>query len=70
MKMILIVVAIAVMNFATVSMAVTPTGENFNDTGDILARSKQHTNIEYDLSLIHISEPTRHAPLSRMPSSA
>ena len=47
--MILIVVAIAVMNFATVSMAVTPTGENFNDTGDILARSKQHTNIEYDI---------------------
>ena len=27
------------------SMAVTPTGANFNDTGDILARSKQHTEV-------------------------
>ena len=26
--------------------------------------------VELDLSLIHISEPTRPAPLSRMPSSA
>lgn len=35
--------------FSTASMAVTPTGADFNDTGDILARSKKHTNIEYDI---------------------
>ena len=28
------------------------------------------TSPEYQLSLIHISEPTRHVTLSRMPSSA
>src|SRR5210317_830121 len=49
MKKILFVIAIAVMGFATVSMAVTPTGKNFNDTGNILARSQQHTDIEYDI---------------------
>ena len=49
MKKILIVIAVAVMGFTTVSMALTPTGDNFNDTGNILARSKQHTDIEYDI---------------------
>jgi len=31
------------------AMAVTPTGSDFNDTGDILARSQQHSEIEYDI---------------------
>lgn len=38
-----------VLSTSVSSMAVTPTGDNFNDTGDILARSKKHTNIEYDI---------------------
>lgn len=41
--------AIAAAFVSTASWATTPTDENFNDTGDILARSKQHTNIEYDI---------------------
>ena len=35
-----------------------------------VARIEQMEPIQYVLSLIHISEPTRPAPLSRMPSSA
>jgi hypothetical protein len=42
-------IAIAATLVSAVSMATTPTGKNFNDTGDILARSTQHTNIEYDI---------------------
>jgi len=42
-------IAIAATFVSAASMAVTPTGANFNDTGNILARSKQHTNIEYDI---------------------
>ena len=34
---------------ASTSFATTPTGADFNDTGDILARSQQHTDIEYDI---------------------
>ena len=34
---------------ANTSMAVSPTGSDFNDTGDILARSAQHAEIEYDI---------------------
>ena len=49
MKKKLILIAIAATLMSASSMAVTPTGKNFNDTGDILARSKQHTNIEYDI---------------------
>jgi len=49
MKKLLTLVAIATSLVSGASIAVTPTGENFNDTGDILARSKQHTNIEYDI---------------------
>lgn len=30
-------------------MAVSPAGSDFNDTGDILARSATHTEIEYDI---------------------
>lgn len=31
------------------AMATTPTGSGFNDTGDILARSAEHTDIVYDI---------------------
>ena len=31
------------------AMATTPTGSDFDDTGDILARSQRHANIEYDI---------------------
>jgi hypothetical protein len=49
MKRMLTVMMIAVLMAAGSVMAVTPTGKNFNDTGDILARSKKHPNIEYDI---------------------
>ena len=49
MKKLLTLTAITVSLVSGTSMAITPTGQNFNDTGDILARSKQHTNIEYDI---------------------
>src|SRR5210317_317519 len=49
MKKLLNLATIAASLVSATSMAVTPTGENFNDTGDILARSKQHTNIEYEV---------------------
>jgi hypothetical protein len=49
MKKLLVYSGIAVALMSASSMAVTPTGKNFNDTGNILARSKQHTNIEYDI---------------------
>ena len=41
---------------------------------DRLVRCKMQDNLEFlqwiKLSLIHISEPTRHSAISRMPSSA
>ena len=49
MKKLLTLTAFAASLMSGASMAVTPTGDDFNDTGDILARSKQHTNIEYDI---------------------
>jgi hypothetical protein len=49
MKKLLTLTAIAASLLSGTSMAITPTEKNFNDTGDILARSKQHTNIEYDI---------------------
>ena len=49
MKKILTLTAIAASLVSGTSMAITPTDQNFNDTGDILARSKRHTNIEYDI---------------------
>ena len=49
MKKKLSCIAIAATFFSASSMAVTPTDKTFNDTGDILARSKAHTNIEYDI---------------------
>ena len=38
-----------ILSLSAGSIAVTPTGNNFNDTENILARSAQHTNIEYDI---------------------
>ena len=49
MKGLLALTAIAASLVSGASLAITPTGPNFNDTGDILARSQQHTNIEYDI---------------------
>ena len=49
MKKILTLTVIAASLVSGASMAVTPTGNNFNDTENILARSAQHTNIEYDI---------------------
>ena len=46
MKKLLTLTAITASLVSGASMALTPTGDNFNDTGDILARSKQHTDIE------------------------
>ena len=40
------------------------------DGGDIFLDGKRLTDTAMHLSLIHISEPTRHICLSRMPSSA
>ncbi|MCP5076955.1 MAG: DUF1254 domain-containing protein, partial [Psychromonas sp.] len=49
MKKLLTLAAITASLVSGTSMAVTPTDQNFNDTGDILARSAQHTNIEYGM---------------------
>ncbi|MFK8043423.1 DUF1214 domain-containing protein [Congregibacter sp.] len=49
MKRLLTSLAAAATLASGASMAVTPTGPNFNDTGDILARSKQHADIEYQI---------------------
>ena len=38
--------------------------------GRIKTRKLVEEKTPYNLSLIHISEPTRHGPTSRMPSSA
>ena len=42
------------------SVAVTPTGPNFNDTGSILARSKRHTNIEYQIMVQRATQAAIH----------
>ena len=49
MKKLLPLATIAASLMSTASMAVTPTGNDFKDTGNILERSKKHTNIEYDI---------------------
>lgn len=49
MKKLLTLTAAAASLASASSLAQTPTGEGFNDTGDILSRSKKHTNIEYDI---------------------
>ena len=48
--------AIAAFIIPATSMAVTPTGPGFNDTGNILNRSKQHTNIEYEIMVQRASQ--------------
>ena len=45
---------------SSTSMATTPTDKNFNDTGDILARSKKHTNIEYDIMVQRATQAAIH----------
>jgi hypothetical protein len=60
MKKLLILTAIAASLVSGASMAVTPTGENFNDTGDILARSGQHTEIEYDIMVQRATQAAIH----------
>lgn len=40
--------------------ATTFAEEQFNDTGDILARSKQHTNIEYDIMVQRATQAAIH----------
>lgn len=49
MKKLLTTTALAASLAAATALAVTPTGPDFNDTGDILARSKQHADIEYEI---------------------
>ncbi len=46
MKRLLTLLTAAATLLSGASMAVTPTGADFNDTGDILARSTQHPDIE------------------------
>ena len=49
MKKLLVFTAVAACLASQNSMAQTPTGNDFNDTGDILNRSKKHADIEYDI---------------------
>ncbi|SPJ29203.1 DUF1254 domain-containing protein [Falsiruegeria mediterranea] len=49
MKNLLGSTALAFSLVAGAALAVSPTGSDFNDTGDILARSAQHTDIDYDI---------------------
>ena len=49
MKKLLGSTALAISLSVGASMAVTPTDSEFSDTGDILARSAEHTDIEYDI---------------------
>ena len=66
MKKLLTFAAITVSLVSGTSMAITPTDKNFNDTGNILARSKQHTNIEYDFMV----QRTAQAAVYYMPAVA
>lgn len=43
------VTAVTVSLASGISLAITPTSNDFNDTGNILARSKNHADIEYDI---------------------
>jgi len=56
----LLTTTIASSMVVVTSMAVTPTTQNFNDTGDILARSKKHTNIEYDIMVQRATQAAIH----------
>lgn len=49
MKRLLSLTTVTASILSGTAMATTPTDKNFNDTGDILARSVKHTNIEYDI---------------------
>jgi len=49
LKKLLIFTAITTFLAPGICAAVTPTDQSFDDTGDILARSKEHTDIEYDI---------------------
>lgn len=49
MKNLLGSTALAFSLMFSAALAITPTDSNFNDTGDILARSAKHTDIEYDI---------------------
>ena len=54
-----------------VDFAVQVKGESLIDGFDTwMAKAEGNCAIDYGLSLIHISEPTRRATISRMPSSA
>jgi hypothetical protein len=44
-----ILTSLGMIFLSTVSLATTPTGKGFNNTGNILSRSSKHTNIEYDI---------------------
>jgi len=48
MKKRLTLTAVAISMVSAASLAQTPTGKDFNDTGDILNRSKKHPDIVYD----------------------
>jgi hypothetical protein len=60
MKKLIAFAAIAACLVSGASLAVTPTGPGFDDTGDILARSKQHTNIEYDIMVQRATQAAIH----------
>ncbi len=60
MKKLVALAAIAACLVSGTSMAVTPTGPDFSDTGDILARSKQHTDIEYDIMVQRATQAAIH----------
>ncbi|CAD0186271.1 Outer membrane porin F precursor [Ruegeria sp. THAF57] len=49
MKRLLISNTLAASLICSSAVAVTPTTSDFNDTGDILERSKKYTDIEYDI---------------------
>ena len=48
----------------------TADGKSSGEIAIILSISESTVNFHHKLSLIHISEPTRHFKRSRMPSSA
>ncbi|MEM9313199.1 MAG: DUF1214 domain-containing protein [Pseudomonadota bacterium] len=55
-----LIIAIAAALLSGTAIAVTPTGPGFNDTGDILARSKKHTDIEYDIMVQRATQAAIH----------
>ena len=60
MKKLLTLAAITASLMSGAAMAITPTGQNFNDTGNILARSQQHTDIEYDIMVQRATQAAIH----------